>query len=333
MSKKDVVKEAIAHREVFPVPYYIFLSPSLANRLMEHFYTNDLPRSLGAYVFYTTVVPVIPNRVVNGSYTDIFGIRWDGVGETRGHPKKHPLEKPSLEGYSFPEPCPSETLQRIEKEIEPYNDLYIVVKLGDLFERAHFLRGMPELMVDMYRNPSFVEELFHGITEYNLGVIDRLASLKIDGLWLSDDYGSQKSLLLSRHHWRRFIKPHLQAIIQGVHGKGFHFILHSDGAIADLVPEIIEIGVDVIHPLQSECMDVASVKRRYGDEFTIFGGIGSQSMLLRETPEKIARRVRSICKKLGKGGGFILCPGLQITNDVTLENALAFIDAARRQNR
>lgn len=336
-SKKDIVKEAIAHHEVFPVPYHLSLDPPLANKLMKYFHTNDLLRSLGDYIFYTTVVPTgggcgsPPKGIVNGAYTDIFGVRWEGVGDTRGHAKKHPLKKPSLKGYSFPEPCPPETLERIKKEIELYNDLYILVKLGDLFERSSFLRGMPELLVDMYRNPAFVDELFQGITEYNLGVIDRLASLDIDGLWLSDDYGSQTSILMSPRHWRRFIKPHLQAIIQRVHEKGFHFILHSDGAIADLIPEIIEIGADVIHPIQSECMDVIDIKRRYGDKFTIFGGIGSQSTLLTETPDKIGRHVRSICKKLRKGGGFILCPGIQIMHDVPFENVLAFIDAAMNQ--
>jgi uroporphyrinogen decarboxylase len=330
-SKKDSVKEAIAHREVFPVPYFFSFHPLLANRLRKHFCTDDLLRCLGDYIFFTAVVPTIPVGLVKGSYTDIFGVGWEGVGDTRGQVKEHPLKKPSLEGYSFPEPCPPKTLQRIREEIEPFRDLYVLVKIGDLFERAHFMRGMPELLVDMYRNPAFVDDLFRGITEYNLGVIDRLASLDIDGLWLSDDYGSQTGLLMSPRLWRRFIKPHLQEIIQRIHREGFHFFLHSDGAIGELIPEMIEVGVDVIHPLQSECMDVMEIKRRYGDKFTIWGGIGSQSTLYTETPEGIRKHVRSLCKRLGRGGGFILCPGIQIMHNVPFENVLAFIDAAMNQ--
>jgi len=224
-------------------------------------------------------------------------------------------------------------LERIGREIEPYWDLCVVVKLGDLFERAHFLRGMPQLLVDMYRNSVFIDELLQGITEYNLGVIDRLAALNVDALWLSDDYGSQKGLLMSPSQWRRFIKPRLQAIVQMVHEKGFSFILHSDGAITDIIPEIIEIGVDVLHPVQSECIDVLEVKKRYGARFTIFGGVGSQRTILAETPDKIKRHVRKVCKKLGKGGGFILCPGIQISRVVPFENVLAFIDAVLKQKQ
>lgn len=231
------------------------------------------------------------------------------MGNTRGQAKKHPLKNPSLKDYIFPEPCPHETLERIRRGIETYSDLYVLVKLGDLFERAHFLRGMPELFVDMYRNPSFVDELFHEITEYNLSVVDKLASLNIDGLWLSDDYGSQTGLPISPSHWRRFIKPYLQAIIQRVHEKGFHFFLHSGGAIADLIPEIIGMGTDVIHPLQSECVDVAGIKRRYCDKFTIFGGSGAQSTVYLKTPETIERYTREICNLLGKGGGLFSLRG------------------------
>lgn len=331
MNKKEIVKEAIAHQEVLPIPYHLTFDLPLEDKLMEHFHTNNLLRGLGDYIFYTPVIPTIPEDTVNGVYTDIFGVRWEGVGDTRGQAKGHPLKEASLKDYSFPKPCPPETLERIRKEIEPYDDLYTLVKLGDLFERAYFLRGMPELLRDMYRNPTFVDELFQGITEYNLDVIDRLASLKIDGLWLSDDYGSQRGLLMSPSHWKRFIRPHLQTIIQRVHEKGFHFILHSDGAIADLIPEIIELEADVIHPLQSECMDTIKIKKKYGDKFTIFGGIGSQSILLRGTPDKIGRHIRSICKKLGRGGGFILSPGIQIMSDVPFENVLEFIDAAINQ--
>jgi len=331
MTRKDLVKEVIAHHEVFPVPYHLDFDPRFKTKLNDHFHSDNLLRSFGDYIFYTAAVLTIPEGVVDGSYTDIFGVTWEGVGYTRGQVKERPLEEPSLKGYRFPRPCPPETLERIRREMEPYSDLYILVKLGDLFERAHFLRGLPELLVDMYRNPEFVDELFRGITEYNLGVIDGLSSLDIDGLWLSDDYGSQTGLLMSPRHWRRFIKPHLEKIIQRVHEKGFHFILHSDGAIADLIPEIIEMGVDVIHPLQSECVNVMDIKRRYGEKFTIFGGIGSQSTLQKRTPDQIGSYVRNMCKKLGKGGGFILSPGIQIMHDVPFKKVLAFIDAAMNQ--
>jgi uroporphyrinogen decarboxylase len=94
---------------------------------------------------------------------------------------------------------------------------------------------------------------------------------------------------------------------------------------------MIETGVDMIHPLQSECMDVLDIKRRYGEKFTVFGGIGSQTTLFAMTPDEIRRYVRDLCRELGKGGGFILTPGIQIMHDVPFENTLAFIDATINQ--
>jgi uroporphyrinogen decarboxylase len=193
---------------------------------------------------------------------------------------------------------------------------------------------MGELLADLALNPGFVHDLLDGISETllaNLGVYHR--ELSLDCIWLSDDYGTQHSLLMSPSMWREFIKPRVRMLCDAAHRKGYHFALHSDGAIGAVIPDLVEMGVDLLNPLQSECVDVAWVKREYGKYITIWGGYGTQRSLAFGDPDTVRREVSETCDLLGAGGGFILAPGLSIQNDVPLENAVAFIDTALERER
>jgi len=156
-----------------------------------------------------------------------------------------------------------------------------------------------------------------------------LSGLKIDGLSLSDDYGFQSGLILSPHLWRRFIKPHLKTMFQKIREKGWYVFLHSDGAITPILPDLMEVGVQALHPVQSEVMDLHYVKKAFGDRTTMFGGIGAQSTLIRESPDALKMYVKTVSKTLGKGGGFIMTPGIGMQDDTPLENAVAFVEAVR----
>jgi len=331
ISKKQAVKDALEHRERFPVPYFLNFSPGIAVRLKRYFQAADLERDLGNYLIWTQVTPVIPEDLASDSYTDIFGVTWGNVGATRGYPVRHPLSEPTLRNYHFPEPCPDEKLEKLRQTLSTNEDLFCLVNLGDFFERANFMRGMKEFMTDMYKHPDFVDELMNGILGYNLEVMDRLSGLSIDGLSLSDDYGHQGGLLLSPSLWRRFIKPHLKTMFRKIRERGWYVFLHSDGAISPLLPELIEVGIHALHPVQSEVMDLQYMKTHFGDRITIFGGVGTQSTLIRERPDVLKDKVRAVCRTLGKGGGLIITPGIQMHDDTPLENAVAFVQAVRTQ--
>jgi uroporphyrinogen decarboxylase len=333
-SKRDMVYSAIAHEPTGFIPYVIFFQPDIGLRLAEFFKVDKIEQ------IAVNSVEWIGNTISNsrmeelgilkdGEYIDEWGVSWRGVGETRGQVKSHPLASPSLDGYNFPSQISPDIVTQMKNQAERSIHKYRCAKLGALWEQATFLRGMEELLVDLLVNPGFVHNLLDGILDVlmnNLEVYQR--ELNLDCIWLSDDYGAQKNLLMSPLLWLEFIKPRLQQVCDAVHDKGYHFALHSDGAIDVIIPDIVDMGVDLLNPLQSECVDVNQVKQEFGDYITIWGGYGSQGTIAFGTPDQVRCEVHETCDSLGSDGGFILSPGLSIQNDVPLDNAVAFIETA-----
>lgn len=151
--KRAAVKRALAHEEVWPVPYYVNADAQLVQNLQERFGFSDFEQFIDSYMLWEQAVPLIPSDLQGDRYTDIWGITWAGVGVTRGYVVHHPIQAPSLREYTFPESCPDEIIDRLRRIRQQNPETFLLVKLGDLFERAHYLRGMEQLMVDMYRSP------------------------------------------------------------------------------------------------------------------------------------------------------------------------------------
>jgi len=333
-TKRDLVFSAIAHETTGRIPYFISFQPNISMRLAEYFHVGRIDEIVDNSIEW------IGNTLSNsrmeelgilkdGKYMDEWGVHWTGVGETRGQVKSPPLKEPTLDGYSFPSPLPAGVVSQMKKQAATGSRKYRCAKLGALWEQATFLRGMEELLIDLLMNPGFVHDLLDGIVGVlmaNLEVYHRVLSL--DCIWLSDDYGTQKNLLMSPSLWREFIGPRVQKVCDAVHERNYNFALHSDGAIGAVIPDIVGIGVDLLNPLQSECVDVNRVKREHGGRLTIWGGYGSQRTLAFGTPGEVRREVNEVCDTLGSGGGLILTPGLAIQNDVPVENAAAFIETA-----
>jgi len=332
--------DAIAHRDTGRVPYAILFQAGIGQRLADHYGVDGIGEVVDNSVEWignalpTTRLAEL-GRLEAGEYTDEWKVRWKGVGDTRGQVKTSPLTGPTLDGYSFPKQRSPEIIGIMKSQVEPSAHRYRCAKLGALWEQATFLRGMEELLVDLIHFPGFVHELLDGILEVLLAEVELYdRELDLDGLWLSDDYGSQSGLLMSPQQWRTFIEPRVRQLCAAVSDRGYHFVMHSDGAIGAVIPDLVDLGVDLLHPVQIECVDAAWVKREYGSDLTIWGGYGSQGSLVFGTPEQVRQEVQEQCDLLGAGGGFILCPGLSIQNEVPIENAVAFIETAReRQER
>jgi len=338
-TKRDLVLDAIAHRDNARIPYMILVQPTIGRMLAQHYGMGDITEVVDnaiEWIGNTLSVARMEELGIlqEGEYTDEWGICWHGVGPTRGQVKTPPLDEPSLKGYRFPAPLSPEVLRTMTAQAEKSRHRYRIVKLGALWEQATFLRGMGELLVDLMLHPQFVHELLDGVLEGLLANVERCnAEMDVDGMWLSDDYGSQAGLLMSPELWRGFIRPRVQRLCDAVHASGHHFVLHSDGAIGPVVPDIVEIGVDILHPVQSECVDAAWVKREYGQEVALWGGYGTQGTMVFGTPARVRQEVHGVCDLLGEGGGFILTPGLAIQNEVPVENAAAFIEVALEREK
>lgn len=302
--------------------------------LQEHFKTEDVNRAVGNYILWLSWHPSLDfqgERLDGELVRDEYVVIWSDLPENRGYVKHHPLTKPDLSGYKFPDSYAPGRFDPLKEKIGANQDLFLLAWAGDFFERAHFLRGLPELLADMLLNPQFVHDLLDGILEFLLGNLSQLAKLGVDGIFLSDDYGHQDSLFMSPNHWREFIKPRLKVFFTKAKSEGLFTFLHSCGNVSEIIPDLIEIGLDVLHPIQPEAMDIAFLKAKYGDKLTFYGGISTQRTLPYGTPEEVVAEVRQTANFMAENGGYILAPGITLQHDVPLENILAFIKAAWRQ--
>jgi len=332
VTKKETVIETIQLKETPSVPYHIDFTPPVRKMLEGYYDTEDVDTAVGNYILWLSWHPSLdfggrrlPDRLVQ----DEFGVIWNDLPENRGYVEHHPLDKPDLSGYEFPDPYAPGRFDGLKERMEAHGDLFFLAWAGDLFERAHLLRGLTDLLADLYLDPQFVHDLLDDILEFLLGNVNQLVALGVDGIFLSDDYGHQHSLLMSPDHWREFIKPRLGELFVRIKSEGLLTFLHSCGNVSEIVPDLIEVGLDVLHPVQPEAMDITSLKAKYGDELAFYGGISTQRTLPRGTPEEVEEEVRRTVRTMAKGGGYILAPGITLQHDVPLENILAFIRAAQ----
>jgi uroporphyrinogen decarboxylase len=203
---------------------------------------------------------------------------------------------------------------------------------GELFETAYRLRGFQQFMIDLVQNPPLVDYLLEQLTAMHLAVSLALARAGIDILALDDDVGEPTRMLISPAMWRRYFKPHVQTIIaacRAARPDDFFIFWHSDGYIEPIIPDLIEIGVDVLNPVQPDVMDPAALKQRYGEKLAFFGTVGTQTRWAWGTPQMIRAEVRERIETVGRGGGLIIAPAydLEPEEGIPWENVVAFFEA------
>jgi uroporphyrinogen decarboxylase len=200
-----------------------------------------------------------------------------------------------------------------------------------LFEVAWYMRSMERLLMDFADHAAFAETLLDRILAKRIVQARRYAELGVDILQLGDDVASQRGMLMRVSMWRRWLKPRLAQVIAAARAVRPDILIfyHSDGNVTEIVGDLIEIGVDILNPVQSECMDAAALKRQYGDRLSFWGTIGTQTTLPFGTPEEVRREVKERIATVGVGGGLLLAPTHMIEPDVPWENIVAFVEAAK----
>lgn len=332
MTQRDIVRQAVAGRETPSVPYHVVFLGPLRQKVATHFGNDDLNRAVGNYLVWE-LPPAEIGRVdlADGEWRDEWGIRWRSTGINRGYIVEHPLRSPDLTGFTPPVGRLPARMEGLREVCERNADLYLLAWSGALFEQAHFLRGMAELLVDMYENPDFVHRLLDICLQFNLDMVASLADQPVDAIILSDDYGQQRGPIMSPALWREFIRPRLKTLFAAIRATGKRVALHSCGDVSLFVPELVELGLEILHPVQPDSMDIHAVKRDFGDVLTIYGGVSAQTTIRFSSPAQIRDTVLRETELLRRNGRFILAPTLDLTHDVPFENVLAFLEAAQSQ--
>jgi len=202
---------------------------------------------------------------------------------------------------------------------------------GQMFEDAWQIRGMEEFLMDMMAQPEWASHILDRLMERNILYAEAAARAGVDYIMTGDDVATQQALMFSIDVWRTFLKERWAKVYAAARAikPDIEIWYHSDGNIETIVPELIEIGVTILNPVQPECVDPVDLKRRYGDRLVFDGTIGTQTTMPFGTPDDVRAVVSTRVKDLGVDGALILSPTHVLEPEVPVENILAFLEAAR----
>ncbi len=237
-----------------------------------------------------------------------------------------------VQQYPWPDLDQAYRFDHLTRQVEALHaqGLAVAAYAGSVFEQAWYIRGLEDLMRDMIAAPEVAHFFFERTAAYQQFVAGQFSRAGVDIIITGDDIAGQRGMLMKLETWRKFLKPRLAATVRTVKAANpkTQFFYHSDGNVEAAIPDLIEAGIDILNPVQPECMDPAAIKRRYGDQLSFWGTVGVQRTMPFGTPDDVRAEVRARIREVGRGGGLILAPTHVLGPEVPWENILAFFEAA-----
>ncbi len=243
----------------------------------------------------------------------------------------YPLKHMSIDDYRWPE-IDENSFKYAEAARRKYEDYCLMGGVVQAFETAWKLTGFTELMRLMHTDEASVNNILDGLFKITMGQAKLLLDAGVDIVYNGDDVGTQTGMMISPKLWRKYLKPKYAELARLIHAKGAHFFFHSDGWIEAIIPDLIEIGVDILNPIQPECMDAANIKRLYGNKLCFDGAISIQRTLPFGSREDVRREVKERIETMGPTG-YILAPSHDMQPEVPVENILEFYEAANEYRK
>jgi uroporphyrinogen decarboxylase len=282
--------------------------------------------------------PYFQETLPEGTYFDEWGIA--NVPGSMFHftrmigPLREVNTVEEIENFPLPDYESIESWRDIETDVTGYHRHGYAVIGGlemTIFEVSWYLRGMENLMSDLILTPSLAVVLLDRITNLRKFQARKFAEFDVDILALGDDIAMQTGMLMSPKMWRKWFKPRLAEVIEIAKETKPELLVqyHTDGDCREVIPDLIEVGVDILNPVQPECMDPVALKKQYGDVLSFSGTIGTQSTMPHGRPQDVLAEVKRMIQTVGEGGGLFLAPTHVLEPDVPWENVLAFVDGAK----
>lgn len=249
------------------------------------------------------------------------------------HPLENALTLEEIQAYPFPDYAGGDCSHQ-KKQVEEIKKKDLIA-LGDMqctiWEISWYLRSMEELFCDMMDENEIAEFLFEKALEMAKIRAKSFVEAGVDVLFFGDDIGMQHTIMMSEELYCRWIKPRLKELISFVKDINPEVIIfyHSCGFIEPFIPHLIEAGVDVLNPIQSECMDFEEIYKKYGDKISFHGTIGTQTVMPMGTPEEVKKAVWANLDIAGDKGGLMVAPTHLLEPEVPLENIFAYVEACR----
>jgi len=290
MKRKEVVKRAIEMKNPPRVPIL--------------FFNKDTEKSDIKLVGYETAVD-FPYKGTNVSE---WGFEWQRLDDTMGQPKNHPIRTwADFETYIPPDPDAPGRFELLPDEIAQNKDRYILASLGITgFNMVTFIRGFENTLEDLYLNRKNIEKLIDMVFSFEKGIIRHYCSYEVDGISFGDDWGTQNNLMISPSLWREIFKSRYKEQFELVHSYGKHVYFHSCGNIIEIIPDLIEIGVDILNLNQPDLFGIERLGHEFGGQVCFNCPVDHQTVAITGTRDEIFDYVRRLNHHLGNyQGGFI----------------------------
>ncbi|MDR0878292.1 MAG: hypothetical protein LBN21_09575 [Treponema sp.] len=352
MTNRENVLRALRRDNPERVPFDFVLCPSHADNFEKKTGTRDYQEYFGFPFRYVDLepscqAPDLHRRYYKNLPANYQRLSWNpewGVYSIPGqfehfeqmlHPMAGLESADEIDDYPFPDFNESYRWKGFNEKVSAIKnaDLIAVVFMQmTIFEVAWYMRGMDNLMTDMMADREFAEKLFEKITCLRIGMAEKYARSGIDILMLGDDVSTQQEMMISPALWQELLKPRLARVIRAAKSIKPDLLVfyHGDGNLQKIIPDLIEIGVDILNPVQPECMDPVTVKKLYGDRLSFWGTIGTQTVMPFGKPSEVSSMVKKMIKEVGAGGGLLVAPTHTIEPEVPWENIEAFIEAVKQ---
>jgi len=266
----------------------------------------DLPEKYGSDFSGASMYPSPDARPPTGA--DEWGAVWENIGVcSLGQVKEFPLKDwREFDKLNVPDIRDPKRWEMLDDIRDGAGDRFLLGSGISIYERVHFIRGLENTWADVHDAPDELGRLIDVLVDMNLVAIDRYAELGVDGYIFCDDWGLQNGLMISPDAWREIWKPRYARIYGAAHDAGLLTFLHSCGYIVDILDDLIEIGLDVVHMDQQQNMGLELLGERFGGRITFYACVDIQNAMVHGTLDDIRDYCRKMAKLLGRPeGGFI----------------------------
>ena len=237
--------------------------------------------------------------------------------------------------FPFPDPYAPGRMDYAKRDIARFGADFFII--GDIeltmFEMAWHMVGLEKFMVDLVSREPYVELLLDKCMAFSIGIGKQLVALGVDAIWAGDDFGAQNGMMISPRLWRSVFKPRFREVFAEMKAVNPDVIIvyHCDGAVAPILDDLIEIGLEVFNPVQPNVPghEAEALKGRFGDRLSFWGAIDQQQLLPFGTPAEIEAEVKAKIAALGEGGGYLCSPAHIVQADTSVANMEAFIAAVK----
>ena len=353
--------KAIHLEEPDQVPIYITITPQVAEKLSReigiHCYSHADSRSENR-ISFTELLLKLGNDIVGigacspknnptreiecGILINEWKMKYRKVGyysEKIEYPLSKAEKISDIDNYEFPDPYAEGRYDLAKEVAEKYGHQYALC--ADLectiFETSWGLIGMEKFLVDLLMRKDYVFALMDRVMEYHIKVGKELIKIGADMIWLGDDVGTQKGMLISPALWREVLKERMRKVIEELKAvnPNIGIAYHCCGSYAPIIPDLIEIGVNILNALQpaAKDMDLKKLKDVYGNEICFFGGLDIQKILPFGSLEDIENEVKRIISSAAKGGGFIFAGAHNIQPDTSVEKVVNLFQLVKRYGK